>query len=212
LYGGFNIKKLAKYFFQGILVLLPIVLTIYIVFVVFRLTDSFLGRHFITLGINIPGLGLLTTVVIIILAGIIGNWFVSRRVLGYIDYLFNSLPLVKVIYNIIKDTLNALLGNRSSFAKVVMIKFPGDDEIKILGFITSEALESFGLHDHVAVYILQSMQWAGFTVLVPKSRIESLDVSPDQAMQFIVSAGITGNNNYNGKKKANSLSRGFLNT
>lgn len=212
MYGGFNIKKLAKYFFQGILVLLPIVLTIYIVFVVFRLTDSFLGRHFITLGINIPGLGLLTTVVIIILAGIIGNWFVSRRVLGYIDYLFNSLPLVKVIYNIIKDTLNALLGNRSSFAKVVMIKFPGDDEIKILGFITSEALESFGLHDHVAVYILQSMQWAGFTVLVPKSRIESLDVSPDQAMQFIVSAGITGNNNYNGKKKANSLSRGFLNT
>lgn len=191
--------------------MLPIVLTIYIVFVVFRLTDSFLGRHFITLGINIPGLGLLTTVVIIILAGIIGNWFVSRRVLGYIDYLFNSLPLVKVIYNIIKDTLNALLGNRSSFAKVVMIKFPGDDEIKILGFITSEALESFGLHDHVAVYILQSMQWAGFTVLVPKSRIESLDVSPDQAMQFIVSAGITGNNNYNGKKKANSLSRGFLN-
>jgi uncharacterized membrane protein len=54
-------KNLAKYFFQGILILLPIVLTIYIVVAVFKITDSILGRYFVALGINIPGLGLLTT-------------------------------------------------------------------------------------------------------------------------------------------------------
>lgn len=193
-------KKLAKYFFQGILIMLPIVLTIYIVVAVFRLTDSILGRYFIALGVDIPGLGLLTSVVLIIIVGLLGNWFVSRRMLEFIDHLLSTMPLVKVIYNIIKDTMNALVGKRSSFAKVVMIRLPGDDDIKILGFITTEQLESFGLHDHVAVYVLQSMQWAGFTLLVPKSRLEFPNVSPDQALQFIVSAGITGKNNSNGKQ------------
>jgi len=119
--------------------------------------------------------------------------------LDYIDHLLGNMPLVKIIYNIIKDTTNALVGKRSSFAKVVMIRLPGDDDVKILGFITTEELEFFGLNDHAAVYILQSMQWAGFTLLVPKSRLEYLNVSPDKALQFIVSAGITGKNNSNGK-------------
>ena len=143
-------KNLAKYFFQGVLLLLPITLTTYIVVAVFHLTDSMLGRYFITMGVDIPGLGLLTTVALIIFAGLLGNWFVSRRMLDYIDYLFGKVPLVKVIYIIIKDTMNALVGNRSSFAKVVMISLPGDDEVKILGFITAEEVEFLGLKNHVA--------------------------------------------------------------
>ncbi len=198
-------KKIAKLFFQGILILLPIVLTIYIVFIVFKFTDSILGRYFIDIGINIPGLGLLATLIIIILVGLLGSWLVSRRLLDFIDYLFGRVPLVKTLYTLIKDTINALLGRRSSFAKVVMIGLPGDTEIKILGFITSEELECFGLKDYVAVYILQSMQWAGFTILVPKGRVEYLDVSPDMALQFIVSAGITGKNNYQKTKDDGSI-------
>jgi uncharacterized membrane protein len=80
-----------------------------------------------------------------------------------------------------------------------MIGLPGDNEIKVLGFITAEELTSFGLKDYVAVYVLQSMQWAGFTLLVPRSRVELLDVSPERALQFIVSAGITGKNHFNGR-------------
>lgn len=192
-------KQLAKYFFQGILVLLPIVLTIYIVFAVFNFIDGILGRYFIAMGINIPGLGLLATVIIIIMVGLLGSWLVSRRMLDYIDYLFGRVPLVKTIYTLIKETMNTLLDRRKSFAKVAMISFPGDKEIKMLGFITSEELGYFGLKDYVAVYVLQSMQWAGFTLLVPKDRVEFLDVSPDKALQFIVSAGITGKNNSDSK-------------
>ena len=80
-----------------------------------------------------------------------------------------------------------------------MLTFPGDDEVKIMGFITSEELEYFGLKDHVAVYILQSMQWADFTVMVPKSRLTYLNVSSDKALKFIVSAGIVSGNNSIGK-------------
>jgi len=192
-------KRLAKYFFQGILFILPAALTIYIVVAVFQLTDSLLGRYFVALGVDIPGLGLLTSMVLITVVGLLGNWFVSRRLLDYIDTLFGRVPLVKSIYTIIKDTMNALVGNRSSFTKAVMIGLPGDERIKVLGFITAEELATFGLRDYVAVYVLQSMQWAGITLLVPRSRVELLDVSPERALQFIVSAGITGRNHFNGR-------------
>lgn len=188
-------KKFVTYFFKGILILVPIVLTIYIVVIVFQLTDSILGRYFVALGIKIPGLGLLTTIVLIILVGFLGTQVASGRVFNYIDGLFGKLPLIKIIYNTIKDIMNALLGRKSSFAKVVMIDLPGGNDIKILGFITKEDLEIFGLKDHIAVYILQSMQWAGFTLLVPKSQVQELDVKPDEALKFIVSAGISGNRN-----------------
>ncbi|MEQ8203631.1 MAG: DUF502 domain-containing protein [Smithellaceae bacterium] len=188
-------KKFVTYFFKGILILVPIVLTIYIVVIVFQLTDSILGRYFVALGINIPGLGLLTTIVLIILVGFLGTQVASGRIFNYIDGLFGKLPLIKIIYNTIKDIMNALLGRKSSFAKVVMIDLPGGNDIKILGFITKEDLEIFGLKDHIAVYILQSMQWAGFTLLVPKSQVQELDVKPDEALKFIVSAGISGNRN-----------------
>lgn len=188
-------KKFVTYFFKGILILVPIVLTIYIVVIVFQLTDSILGRYFVALGINIPGLGLLTTIVLIILVGFLGTQVASGRFFNYIDGLFGKLPLIKIIYNTIKDIMNALLGRKSSFAKVVMIDLPGGNDIKILGFITKEDLEIFGLKDHIAVYILQSMQWAGFTLLVPRSQVQELDVKPDEALKFIVSAGISGNRN-----------------
>ncbi len=187
-------KAIIKYFFKGILILTPIALTIYIVLNVFRLTDNILGRYFVAWGIDVPGLGLLTTAALIILAGFMGTRLASRRVLTYIDSFFGRMPLIKIIYNTIKDIMNALLGRKSSFAKVVMIDLPGDNDIKILGFVTKENLELFGLKDHVAVYILQSMQWAGFTILVPKSRIREIDVKPDEALKFIVSAGISGHN------------------
>ncbi|MEN6488383.1 MAG: DUF502 domain-containing protein [Syntrophaceae bacterium] len=188
-------KKFITYFFKGILILVPIVLTIYIVVFVFQLTDSILGRYFVALGIHIPGLGLLTTIALIILVGFLGTQVASGRIFNYIDGLFGKIPFIKIIYNTIKDIMNALLGRKSSFAKVVMINLPGDNDIKILGFITKEDLEIFGLKDHLAVYILQSMQWAGFTLLVPKSHVKVLDVKPDEALKFIVSAGISGKKN-----------------
>ena len=185
-------KKLAKYFLEGVLILFPLVLTIYIVITVFKITDSFLGRYFQAAGINIPGLGLISALAIITLIGLLGSWFVSKRIIDFIDTLFGRMPLVKLIYSIIKDTLAAFIGNRSSFARAVMISLPGSPETKILGFITSEELEWLGLKEYVAVYVLQSMQWAGIILLVPKSQVTLLDVSPEQALQFIISAGITG--------------------
>ncbi|MGI6648751.1 MAG: DUF502 domain-containing protein [Bacillota bacterium] len=185
-------KKLFSYFIQGILTFLPIALTVYIVVAVFKITDGIIGKYFIAWGVDIPGLGLLTSLILITLVGVLSSWFLSRKVFVFIDRIFGNMPLVKMVYSIIKDTVNALLGKKDYFGKVALINLPGDDQIKILGFVTAEEAECFGLKDHVAVYIMQSMQWAGFTVLIPKERVELIDVKTEQALQFIVSAGITG--------------------
>lgn len=185
-------KRLIAYFVQGILTFLPIALTIYIVISIFNVIDGIIGKYFIAIGINIPGLGLLTTLIFITLVGILSNLFLSRRVFDFIDRVIGNMPLIKLVYSIIKDTINALLGNKNYFGQVVMINLPGDSEIKILGFITADDADAFGLKDYVAVYVMQSMQWAGFTFLVPRDRVELVDMKTEQALQFIVSAGITG--------------------
>ena len=131
-------KKLFSYFLQGILTFLPVALTLYIVVAIFKITDGIIGKYFIRLGINIPGLGILTTLILITIVGILSNWFLSRRVFDYIDRIFGRTPLIKLVYNIIKDTVNALLGNKNYLGKVVMISLPGDEKVKILGFLTAE--------------------------------------------------------------------------
>jgi len=186
------LKRLMAYFIQGILTFLPIALTIYVVVGIFNIIDGIIGKYFIAIGINIPGLGLLTTLIFITMVGILSNLFISRRLIDFLDRFMGNMPLVKLIYSIIKETIHALLGNKNYFGKVVMIGLPGDPEIKILGFITAEDAEMFNLKDYVAVYIMQSMQWAGFTFLVPRDRVEILDMKTEVALQFIVSAGITG--------------------
>lgn len=189
------LKRLMTYFIKGILTFLPIALTIYVVVWIFNVIDGIIGRYFIAVGIDIPGLGLLTTLVFITLIGIMSNLFLSRRIIDFLDRIMGNMPLVKLIYSIIKETTHALLGNKNYFGQVVMLSLPGDADIKILGFITAEDAEMFNLKDYVAVYILQSMQWAGFTFLVPRDRVEILDMKTEVALQFIVSAGITGKEN-----------------
>lgn len=188
-------KRFIQYFFEGILILLPIVLTVYIANWLFTLTDSFLGKYFTSFGFHFPGLGLITALLMITLVGLLGHWFVARRLLEGLDYWLARFPVVKSIYSMVKDATHAVFGDRRSFSKVVLISLPGDDDVKLLGFLTAEDLTGLNLPDHVAVYVLQSMQWAGFLLLVPRSRLQLLDVAPDLALQFIVSAGITGNNN-----------------
>ncbi|ADG82338.1 DUF502 domain-containing protein [Thermincola potens] len=179
-------KTLTKYFLNGILVLSPIMLTILIISKVLVAWDTTAGKFF---PLKVPGLPLLMSIVVIVLIGYMASWWLSGQVLGYIDRLFTKVPVVQFIYGIIKDTVTSLLGEKKSFGKVAVITIPGT-EMKVIGFVTSEDLEHIGFKDYVAVYVMQSMQWAGNTVLVPKKNLEILEgVKIEDVMKFIVSAG-----------------------
>ena len=180
------IRVLVKYFINGLLVLIPFILTIWIVKWVLSAWDTTAGAIF---KFDIPGLPLVMSIIVIIVVGYMASWWISAKVVSYIDGIFNKVPVVQFIYRVIKDTLTNFLGEKKAFRRVAVVKIP-DTNIKMLGFVTSEDLDYIGFKDHVAVYVMQSMQWAGVTLLVPKEDVEILEgVKMEDVMRFIVSAG-----------------------
>ncbi|MDZ5472885.1 DUF502 domain-containing protein [Bacillus sp. 31A1R] len=187
-------KTLIKNFINGILTIVPIILVGYVVYKVFMFLDGILGdvlKSYLKES-YVPGVGLFITILLITLLGWLTTTFVTGKIYRLIDGLLSKVPLVKTIYSIIKDTVQSFLGEKKSFSKVVLIPHAGSD-MKSIGFLTSEEVEKFyePLGHTVAVYIPQTFQVAGFTVLVPRDQVEVIDVKPEEAMKFILSGGMT---------------------
>ncbi|MFC0188696.1 DUF502 domain-containing protein [Fictibacillus aquaticus] len=187
-------KTIAKYFVNGLLTALPIVLALYIVVKVFQFLDGILGTLLKERMKNdyIPGIGILTTLLLITVLGWLSSQYLSGKVIKLTDRLLEKIPFVKTVYSVIKDTIHSLIGEKKSFSTVVMIEHP-DTGLKNIGFVTAENMDELGaeLNDHVAVYIPQTFQIAGFTFLVHKDRIKILDIKPEEAMKFLLSGGVS---------------------
>jgi uncharacterized membrane protein len=187
-------KSILRSFVKGILTIVPIVLVIYVVYQLFMFLDGLLG-NFLKPYLKedyIPGIGLLLTFIIITILGWLSSKVFTGTIFRIIDTLLEKIPIVKTIYSVIKDTFHSFLGEKKSFSKVALLKIPGTD-VKAIGFITTEDVESFydPLKDYVAVYIQQTFQIAGFTLLIPKDQVEIIDVKPEDAMKFVLSGGMT---------------------
>ena len=182
-------KKLVSYFVKGLLVFVPIALTIFLFSLAFTKLDSIVSKVFHS---NIPGVGILLTVVIITAIGFLASNFLGRKFFRFIDKVFSDLPLVKLLYSAVKDILEAFAGDKKSFDKPVLAAISPGSNAKIVGFITRDSLEHLGLSDHVAVYMPQSYNFAGNVLLFPKEAIEPLKIESSQAMAFIVSGGLSG--------------------
>ncbi|MGM0875765.1 MAG: DUF502 domain-containing protein [Bacillota bacterium] len=186
-------KSILRNFINGILTILPIILVIYVVYKTFMFLDGLLGNVLKPyLKDYIPGIGLLVTFLLITILGWLSTKFITGAIFRMIDIFLEKIPIIKTIYSVIKDTIHSFLGEKKSFSKVAIITIPGT-EVKAIGFITTEDLESFydPLKDYVAVYIQQTFQIAGFTFLIPKDEVEIIDVKPEDAMKFILSGGMT---------------------
>ena len=179
-------KKFLKYFINGLLFMVPLSITIYIFFMVF----IFIDRLF--LKIPIPGIGFVITIGLITLIGFLASNIVTQRYFAYLDTLFKKLPLVKIMYSAIKDFVNAFVGAEKRFTRPVLVTLFPEQNIKVMGFLTSEGIEAIGVKDQVAVYVPQSYNFAGNLMIVPKERVELLDINSAKAMAIIVSAAIAG--------------------
>jgi len=184
-------KKLAKYFIKGLVVFVPVALTVFIFVWAFTSFDSiFKNRDW--LPIYFPGLGILLTVALILLIGFLASNFLGRRLFSLVERIFTGLPLVKLLYSAVKDMIEAFAGDKKSFDKPVVATMGPGGSVKVVGFITRDSLESLGLKDHVAVYMPQSYNFAGNVVLLPREAVKPLDIESSQAMAFIVSGGVSG--------------------
>ncbi len=177
-------KRLTRYFLEGLLVLIPLVATIYVVYAVFTKIDSIFR-------FGMPGLGFLVTILTITLVGFISSNFITSWLVRLVEKIFSKLPLVKMIYTSVKDLIGAFVGDKKSFDKPVLVTLSPESNIQAIGFVTRESLENIGLADSVAVYLPQSYNFAGNLIVVPKEQVTPLTAESGDIMAFIVSGGVT---------------------
>lgn len=176
--------RLLNHFLKGIVLLAPLVFTVYVCVRLFTTIDGWLG-------IPIPGLGFLATVVLITLFGFLASSLLTRSLLAAVEGVLNRLPFVRLLYSSTRDLLNAFVGEKRRFDKPVLVApFPGG-AARVIGFVTQESLASIGLHDHVTVYMPQSYNFAGQLMIFPASAVTRLDADSADVMAFIVSGGVT---------------------
>lgn len=178
-------KQLVRYFVQGCLVLAPVGLTLYIVFWAFTSIDQLLD-------VGVPGLGFLITCGLITLAGFLTSNVLGRSVVDITESFFRRLPVIKLLYTSIKDLLGAVMGQRASFNRPVLVTLSAASDVRVLGFVTRDDLAMVGLPGHMAVYLPQSYNVAGNLILVPAHSVQALDVSTSELFTFLMSGGVSG--------------------
>ena len=178
-------KTLIKYFLRGLVIVIPIAVTIYIIVQLFVWIDRLLG-------LERTGVGFLIVFAGTILVGMLASNILLRKLFQWTEVLFVRAPLVKIIYTSIKDLIEAFVGEKKRFTKPVVVSIgPG---FRVLGFITQEDMSAFGLTSDVAVYLPQSYNFAGNLIIVPRTSVGVLPADSSQVMAFIVSGGVSGRN------------------
>ncbi len=199
----FRPAKLVNYFFQGLIILAPIVITAWAVLSLFNYIDDILPNllHVLFPDLvklnpqgepeKIPGLGFLVVVLIVLSVGYISSLFFVSKLVDLFDRVLERTPGIKIIYTTIKDFLEAFAGNKRKFNKPVLVNVDASDVWR-MGFITQTDLSQFDMKEHVCVYVPHSYAFSGITYFVKQDRIRVIkDVNSTDAMKFIVSGGVT---------------------
>lgn len=197
------LKRLLQYFFQGLIVLAPIGITIWVVVSLFQVVDGILPNILHKVAplfvqenadqklVKIPGLGFVVVIGLVLMVGWVSSIFAINRMVEFVDSLLEKTPGIKFIYSSVKDFLEAFAGNKKKFNKPVLVNVDAADVWRI-GFITQQSATEFGLVDFVTVYVPHSYAISGITYFVSKDRVRPLDnISAADAMKFTVSGGVT---------------------
>ena len=177
-------SRLLTFFLRGLVLVAPLAITFYICWLIFTRIDGWLG-------LPIPGLGFLATIVLITVVGMLASSLITRGAVGAFDALMERLPFVRLLYSSTKDLLNAFVGEKRRFDKPVLVRLVPGSDMRLLGFVTQESLATMGLDGYVSVYFPQSYNFAGNMVLCPAGAIEALPAGSADVMAFIVSGGVT---------------------
>jgi uncharacterized membrane protein len=196
------LKRLFQYFLQGLIILAPIIITVYAVTGLFNYIDNILpeafGRIFPHWGVDergnavrIPGIGFAVLLLTVVFVGYISSSFVVGKLVDLFDMILERTPGIKIIYSTVKDFFEAFAGNKRKFDKAVLVSTQ-DKEVWQIGFITQEEAVQFGLVDYVAVYVPKAYAFTGELFFLKKDRVRLLtDISSADAMKFAISGGVT---------------------
>lgn len=182
-----------NYFFQGLILIAPLSITIFVLVKTFFYVDDLL-KDFLTqwLGFYTLGLGILVMLGSLTIVGFLGSTIIFKPLLVVFDRLISRAPLVKIIYTSVKDLLSAFVGQKKKFSEPVLIKESRNSDMEKIGFITAHDLSKLGIPEgKVAVYLPYSYNVSGMLVIVPVENVKRLEANSTDVMKFVVSAGVT---------------------
>jgi uncharacterized membrane protein len=190
------IKSLFNYLVRGALVILPIAAALFFIYWAVSKVDSALNLSNVIWvdqtgkPVYIPGLGILTVIVILIVVGIIVTNFVTEPIKKWFGRWFKRLPVFNVIYTSFKDLTEAFVGDDKKFSEPVVVEI-NESGLKQIGFLTQKDLSKIGYSGDVAVYFPLSYSFAGQLCIVNLNKVKPLNMSASEAMKFIVSGGVS---------------------
>src|SRR5947199_541372 len=168
-----------KNFLRGLVIVVPIAITVYVVVEAFLRIDRLLE-------LRTPGLGFAVTIVLIVAVGVLATNIVGRTLLRLTETIFSRAPIVRIVYAAVKDLLEAFVGDQKRFDKPVAVALTPDGAVRSFGFVTQEELDFLAMPGHVAVYLPFSYSMAGGLIIVPRERVERLDTDAASMMALVV--------------------------
>ena len=192
-------KRLYQYFFRGLITVLPLALTVYVLVLFVSWTERsamalirpLIGEYYI------PGLGIALGAVAIVMLGFLVSLPIMSRLLSWVELPFTNLPVVKSIYSSLKNFADYFAPHENDEQQVVLLNMPGQ-ELGIVGLVTRQAMHGLprglgDLSDRVAVYLPMGYMIGGYTVFVPRSWTTPIDMSVEGAMRSALIAFMASN-------------------
>jgi len=191
-------NSLGKLFLKGLAVIIPVTLTLSILWWMARGAERFLGGLLIMVlpeGWYLPGLGVVSAIAITILIGLLTHILLFQKLFAIPDAIFKRLPLVKTIYSAFKDFVDYLSpDSKVGMSKVVLVKVPGQ-EYEIMGFVTREDFSrlpfELSAEDPIAVYLPMSYMVGGYTLFLPRSCLTPVDMSFEDGMKLVLTGAVS---------------------
>ncbi len=186
--------RLRTYFFTGLLILFPLLVTAYIFWMVFSMIERFVSPLIaIVLGHSIPGLGFLLSIFLIVLIGLVGRNVIGRKLISFGEGILFKIPLVRTIYTTIKQIAEAIFTtNNYVFNRVVMLEYPRPGLYQ-LGFVTRGVSQELSIKSNkqlINVFVPTTPNpTSGMLVLVPEEELISLQMTVEEGLKLIVSGG-----------------------
>jgi uncharacterized membrane protein len=189
-------KSISKILITGFITLLPIVLTIYLLYWLAYTSEQVMGgalRFVLPNAAYFPGLGMIAGVVVVFIVGLMMNAYMVRQLFALGEQLLYRLPLIKTVYRAFRDFFDFFSPKKEQFGQVVAVTV---NDMELIGFVTQQdpqrLPESFRDRDSVLVYLPMSYMVGGYSLLIPRDKLRPLKMSKEEAMRFVLTAGITG--------------------
>ncbi len=191
-------KRLSQYFFRGLFTFLPLVMTVYVLYLLVTWMESLAMRVIrpVVGDFYLPGQGIVLGVLVILGLGFLLSRPITSKLLSWVELPFTNLPVVKSVYSSLKNFADFFAPHQQDAQQVVVLRKPGH-ELAIVGLITRQNTldlpKGLANDDQVAVYLPMGYMIGGYTVFVPRSWVTPIEMSVEEAMRSSIVAWMASN-------------------